>query len=481
MPGIIDFGSYLPYYRLKRRDIGAAWALTQAMPLLLGERTVASFDEDSATMAVEAVLNCLAGRDNNPIDGLFFASTSPPLAEKSSAALIAAACDLTGVTRSADFGHSLRAGTTALQAALDAVKAGSAQNIVVVAADMRQAAPGTIHEAVFGDGAAAILVGQGEAVLLDLVAQYHLSAPVIDAWRPAHARYLRTDDEAYTTAKGYNALTTQALDGLLAKASANTPPAQIDHVIASAPDGRSYMNLARKSPLAPAFNQEPLLMQAGNLGTASVLAQLASVLESGQVKPGQTIALVGYGDGADAFLFRATEALARRAPRRRVMDWLARKAYLPSYNLALFFREGVKGKEPYPVDLEPWTSLPLQHREQISLLNFHGVQCEACGAVWWPIRSHCYECGGQAMRDIKLSRRGKVASYTTEWATPSPLPPTGMVVVDNEAGGRLTTPLCDGAPDSLKIGAEVEFTLRILHQAKGLPHYTWKVRQVMKT
>ena len=131
MLGIKDFGLYLPYYYLKRRTIGEAWAMQQERPLLIGARTVANYDEDCATMAVEAVFNCLAMR-----------STTLPLAEKSTAALVTAACDLSAVTRSADFGASLRAGTTALQAAFDAVQSGSARNVVVVAADQRQAQPG---------------------------------------------------------------------------------------------------------------------------------------------------------------------------------------------------------------------------------------------------------------------------------------------------------------------------------------------------
>ena len=59
MVGIIDFGSYLPLYRYARAEQGKAWDLKQAMPMLVGERTVANYDEDTVTMAVEAALNCL--------------------------------------------------------------------------------------------------------------------------------------------------------------------------------------------------------------------------------------------------------------------------------------------------------------------------------------------------------------------------------------------------------------------------------------
>jgi 3-hydroxy-3-methylglutaryl CoA synthase len=69
-------------------------------------------------------------------------------------------------------------------------------------------------------------------------------------------------------------------------------------------------------------------MQAGNLGTAFALAQLALLLET--AVPGDHIALVGYGDGADAFLFRVTDAIANRPPTRPTSAWLNTKAELPS-------------------------------------------------------------------------------------------------------------------------------------------------------
>ena len=50
MAGILSYGAYIPFYRLQRVAIGAALE-TKADK---GERAVASFDEDTVTMAVEA-------------------------------------------------------------------------------------------------------------------------------------------------------------------------------------------------------------------------------------------------------------------------------------------------------------------------------------------------------------------------------------------------------------------------------------------
>ena len=49
MPGIVRYGSYLPYFRLARSAMGNG----------RGERAVASYDEDSVSMAVEAAREAL--------------------------------------------------------------------------------------------------------------------------------------------------------------------------------------------------------------------------------------------------------------------------------------------------------------------------------------------------------------------------------------------------------------------------------------
>src|SRR5207245_8582399 len=102
-------------------------------------------------MAVAAAMACLYG--------VLFASTSDASKQKQGAAIVAKALDLRRDVVTADVGDSLRAGTTALRAALDAVKAGSAARVLVVAGDTRMAAPRSPLEANLGDGAAAFLVG----------------------------------------------------------------------------------------------------------------------------------------------------------------------------------------------------------------------------------------------------------------------------------------------------------------------------------
>ena len=132
MAGIAAYGAYIPRYRLGAETVG--WNSRQ-------ERAVANFDEDSVTMAVAAGSDCLGGRDRSLIDGIVFASTTPPYAEKQCAAIVAAALDLRTDIFAVDVANVLRAGTNALQSALDAVASGRAGQVLVVVADSRQGPP----------------------------------------------------------------------------------------------------------------------------------------------------------------------------------------------------------------------------------------------------------------------------------------------------------------------------------------------------
>src|SRR5881397_3869616 len=121
MVGITRTGAYFPRRRLDRALIGKAWG--RRVPA--GTRTVAGLDEDALTMATDAVLACLDGRDAAACDALYFASTSSPYLEKQVASIVATAADLRRDIAVADLGGSVRAGTTALRLALDGVRAGT--------------------------------------------------------------------------------------------------------------------------------------------------------------------------------------------------------------------------------------------------------------------------------------------------------------------------------------------------------------------
>jgi 3-hydroxy-3-methylglutaryl CoA synthase len=208
MIGIISYGGYIPAFRLSRDLMAKAWGRGSTG----GERSVANNDEDSATMAVEAAFDCLQGKDRKDLEGLYFASTTSPYREKEISSLVAATVDLPGEILTADLGNGLRAGAAALRSALDSVGNGSAKNLLVVAGDCRLGYPQSEHEQSFGDGAAALMVGNS-GVIATLEGHYAVSNEMMDVWRNAGDDFVRTWESRWVLGEGYSAMTEQAIKG----------------------------------------------------------------------------------------------------------------------------------------------------------------------------------------------------------------------------------------------------------------------------
>jgi 3-hydroxy-3-methylglutaryl CoA synthase len=191
MAGIVSYGAYIPMYRLSRAILGQVWGGGAK-----GEKAICNCDEDSITMAVEAATDCLKGTDKKSVDALYFASTTAPFKEKQSASFVAAALDLREDVAASDFGNSLRAGTLALRAALDAVKAGSAKKVLVVVADCRLPAPNSAGEGALGDGAAALLIGATD-IAVEIEASAYTYSEFLDVWRLETDRFQRQWEERF--------------------------------------------------------------------------------------------------------------------------------------------------------------------------------------------------------------------------------------------------------------------------------------------
>src|SRR5690554_1843197 len=211
MVGITSFGAYIPYLRLPLAAISGG-KRTEGGP----EKAVANWDEDALTLAVAAGIDCLAGIDRSTVDGVLFASTSYAFKEKQGAALVAKALDLRRDVLTADIGDSLRAGTNALRAALDTVKAGSAKRVLVVIGDTRMASPRSPAEANLGDAGVAFLVGDTD-VAAACTASHTVADEIIDVWRTEGDPFVHTWEERFIVDHGYRANVKEVVAGLLAK------------------------------------------------------------------------------------------------------------------------------------------------------------------------------------------------------------------------------------------------------------------------
>ena len=465
MAGIVSYGAYVPPTRLAFATIaGKSPKGGEVTP----ERSVAWDDEDAVTMAVAAGMNCLRDLDRNSVDALYFASTSYAFREKQAAALVAKALDLRRDVATADHAGSLRAGSAALRAAFDAVAAGSAGRVLVIASDCRPGAPGSGLERSFGDGAAAFLVGDTD-VIASFEAAHCVADELVDVWRGDGDRFVHSWEERFVIQEGYTPNLIEAVRGLLAKTNATA--AEFARVALYAPDDRSLAGVARALRLDPKQLQDGLFGRLGNAGCAYAPLLLAAALET--LKPGDRLLLANYGDGAEALALRATTSIENLESRRGVSWHLARRRAVKNYDRYLSARQ-LQMRE-YESPRDAGLSATIHFREREEDIAFKGQKCARCGAVQFPIQRVCETCFAKDEFElVRLAEKtGRVVTYTFDFFFPTPDPPT-IVTITEIDGARVHLQLINTTPQQTKIGLPVEFTFRRIHEVGGRPNYNWK-------
>jgi 3-hydroxy-3-methylglutaryl CoA synthase len=471
MTGITSFGAYIPYYRLAHKEIARAWGGRAGD----GERAVANVDEDSITMAVEAVRDLLAGRDGGDVDGVVFASTTSPYVEKQASALIATVADLRHDVRTADQTSSLRSATTAILTSLDSVAAGTASRVIVAAADTRLAAPRSANERMFGDAASAIEVGR-DRVIAKLIGSHSIVDEIQDVWRKPSDPFVSGWEERFAVTQGYQRVVRRAVGELFERAGVG--PSEISKAIFYAPDQGTLSATARGLGLQPAQIPDHLFSSVGNTGAAMPLLVLSSTLE--EAREGDKLLVVGYGQGADAIIFEVTGEIesAKAATRRGVKGHIASRGDLASYERFAKFRELIETEAARRQ--MPTASAPQIWRRRDEIYKLHGSRCLNCGKVQYPAQRVCISCQSKdGFESVKLADKpATLFTYTVDFLNADPDPPTVMTVVDFEGGGRAYLMMTYRNPADVRIEQPVEMTFRRIYEAEGFTNYYWKCRPI---
>ena len=462
MPGISAYGAYVPRYRLGAETDG--WDSA-------GQRSVANFDEDSVSMAVAAAIDCLNGREREEIDGLLFATTTPPYAEKQCASIIATALDLRRDIFTADITDVLRAGTTALKSALDSVAAGSAKNVLMVASDNRQGPPKSEAERNSGDGAVAFIISE-DAVIAEQAGSYTITENMMDTWRSAGDQFVRSWEDRFAIEEGLERIIGEAISGFMEKEGVSVK--DVTKLALYSPDARRHGQLARHLGFQPEQVQDPLFGRMGNTGAAFPLMLLAGALEDGS--PGQLLLTVAYGDGSDVLGFRTTSKIGERGHGLGVSGFLDSGQVLDSYETYAKWRNvwltDSSSRRPDPQS----PSVTALWRESDQNIKFHGGVCNQCGYVQYPPQRVCVEC--QSRDDstpIRLSDKlGTVFTYSLDYLAGTVDTPLAIVVVDYEPGGRVLCMMTDREVGEVQIGMPVQMSFRKLRVVNGIHNYYWK-------
>jgi 3-hydroxy-3-methylglutaryl CoA synthase/uncharacterized OB-fold protein len=465
MRGIVSVGGYVPYRRLQRSEIARTFGSGGGK----GTRSVASYDEDTTTMGVEAGRACLAAAPaGTHVDQVWFATADPAYLDKTNATAIHAALRLDSDAAALDLGGAARSAVGALRLALE----GSGTTLVV-GSDTRTGLPTSADESAGGDAAAAVLVGDGDRVIAEHLGSGVATEEFIDRWRTPGDRRSKVWEERFGETK-YVPLGEQAWNAALKAASLS--PDQVDRVVVSGLHARAVKGLAKRLGVKDGALVDDLAMAVGNPGAAQAGLLLTGALE--QAGPGEVIAVVVLADGAEVLLFRTTEAIGGFTSARPVAGQVEAGADLP-YGKYLSWRQMVTVEPPRRPE-PARVSGAAAGRSEDWKLGFVGSRDRSSGALHLPPARISMDGGAQddmdaaPMADVTAT----IITFTIDRLSYSQSPPIVFAVVDFDGGGRFPVELTDVDADAVQIGDRVEMTFRRLYTADGIHDYFWKARPV---
>ena len=466
MHGLLAYGVYVPYYRLDRAAVAQALGLSAGR----GTRSVASFDEDTTSMGVEAARAALRGAPGVTPVAVYFATADPGYLDKTNATAIHAAIGLPPTAAAYDMIGSVRSGAGALRAALDARRP-----TLAVLSDLRTGLPAGSDERDGGDAAVAFLCGDDVTgtVIAEPVASASASAEFLERWRVPGESASRQWEERFGE-HVYVPLAQAAMTEALKQAGVTT--GNLGALIVAGPHGRAAKSAARAIGAKPEALADDLTGVIGNTGTAHPGLLLADALD--RASADQLIAVVSLADGADVTIWRATPALTSRRAALPVAKVIAGGTPV-SYATFLTWRGQIKREPPRRPDPEP-PAAPPAFRGEDWKFAFTGSRCQACGTRHLPPQRVCVKC--HAVDRMTAERLADVpaviATFTVDRLAYSLSPPVVAAVIDFEGGGRFQCEMTDVDPKAVKIGDRVSMTFRKLYTANGVHNYFWKARPI---
>jgi 3-hydroxy-3-methylglutaryl CoA synthase/uncharacterized OB-fold protein len=465
MNGIVAYGAYLPYFRLDRKAIGETLGTSGGK----GTRVVASYDEDTTSMGVEAARAALRGAPRLAPAAVYFATADPAYLDKTNATAIHAALALDESAMAFDMLGSIRSAAGALRAAADA-----GRPTLAVVSDIRTGLPGGADERDGGDAAAAFLMASGDAdapVLAEPVAAASVTAEFLERWRMPGDPASRQWEERFGE-HAYGPLAEAAIASALKQVGLTG--SELASVIVAGSHGRANKRAAAVAGAKPTALGDDLTGSVGNTGAAQAGLLLADALDRAQAD--DLIMLVSLADGCDVTIWRATAALARGRQQVSVAKQMAAGGRV-SYPTFLTWRGFLKREPPRRPDPQA-PAAPPSLRAEGWKFGFTGSRCQACGTRHLPPTRVCLKCRAvdrmtpERMADVPAT----IATFTVDRLAYSLSPPVVVGVLDFEGGGRFTCELTDVDPVAVKIGDRVEMTFRRLMTAHGVHNYFWKCK-----
>ncbi|MEP3483796.1 MAG: 3-oxoacyl-[acyl-carrier-protein] synthase III C-terminal domain-containing protein [Sneathiella sp.] len=479
--GILAYGGYIPKSRLQRSEIfkAHAWVNPGLKGLSRGERSMANWDEDSVTMAVEAARDCLTSHDRETLSAVYMAPTTFPFADRQNAGIVADALNLKAGLQTVDFASSQRAGSSALSLALQAAQ-GADNPVLVTASEKRRTKAASPLEFTTGDGAAALLIGEGN-VIAKCLGSHTEAVDFVDHFRGEEESYDYTWEERWVRDEGYMKIVPAAITAVLEKSAVS--PADITTFCFPVAARNVAAGIAKKMGFEESAVADNLQANCGETGAAHALVMLVHALET--AKPGDKILVASFGQGSDTLLFEVTDAISDLPARSGISGALARRKEETNYNRFMAFNNLVNMELGIRAEVDKNTGLTTLYRNRKMAQRMMGGKCSKCGTAQFPKARMCVNenCGAiDTQEDYPFADKlGTMNSYTADRLTFSPDPPAYYGMIQFEEGGRLMSDFTDIDPnEELTVGMNMKMMFRIkdYDHKRGFRRYFWKATPV---
>jgi len=467
--GILATSRYLPRMRLERSEIFAQhrWMAPGLKGLAKGQKAMANWDEDSVTMAVEAIRGL--SFDHAQVNALTLASTSLPFAERINAGIVASALQLPSSSSVRDVSSSYRSASTELLNALAQTQSGTQ---IIVASEKRSPKPASSSEMIQGDGAAAVCIGTGP-IIASLVASRTEYADFVDHFRESGESHEYGWEERWTRDEGYMKIAVGAIKRCLEQDAING--SDIAHFVMPAVISKINESIAKKLGFTKAKVVDNHRDTVGDLGSAQPLAMLDTALR--HAKPGELILLACFGSGCDVILLRRTSV---PCPGHEPLHFKSETSYLKylSFNQQIDLDWGMRA------EMDNKTALTAAWRDHGRISHFEGGKCTKCGTVQFPSGRLCVnpQCNAQdSQQPFSLAdEAAHVLSHTSDYLAYTPHPPFQFGHIDFESGARVLMEFTDTDQEELHSNLPVRMVYRIkeFDAKRGFRRYFWKATPV---
>lgn len=352
--GIDQIGFYTPDKYLDMVDLAQARGVDPNKYLIgLGQRkmAVAAANQDAVSMSINACLDFWSRIDHDKIGLLVFGTESGVDQSKSAALFVKKALGLAPQVRAFEIKEACFGLTAGLLTALDFVRLHPGKSALVIGADIARYGLATPGEVTQGAGAIALLVKDEPAILALDPETAAYSDDINDFWRPNTSQLAMVD--GHYSQNIYLDFFEHVFSDYEQKKS--LVPADFTAICYHLPFVKMGLKAARlvaaKSDAATAerlnnnFDKSAkYCRQVGNIYTGSLYMSLLSLLENGELKPGDRIGLFSYGSGAMAEFFsgRLVAGYEKQLHAERHQQLLAGRKHIGISEYERIFKKSVE-------------------------------------------------------------------------------------------------------------------------------------------